>query len=146
VTQHDLAFQGIPNASQLGELSTGMSFEQDYPSLGLPKGIDTRVQAVKVDITAKSGVTSFDFLHALRITMTPKNSTAEPTELINYEKPDGAVVGATLTVPSKNPLNILEQWKSDRATFNVEVAGILPEQAWTIDFSVHFTGKISYKY
>ncbi len=32
------------------------------------------------------------------------------------------------------------------AEFAVEVAGMLPEQAWTIDASIHFAGKASYKY
>jgi hypothetical protein len=146
VTQHDIAFAGVPHAALLGDLSTSMSFSQDRPGLDLPKGIDTSAQAVKVEFSAKSGIEDFQFLRALRVTMTPPDSSAEPIELINYERVDGATVGATLTVPSKNPVNILEQWKADSAVFNIEMAGTLPEQAWTIDMSVHFVGKLSYKF
>jgi hypothetical protein len=145
VTQHDVAFPGIPNASQLGDLSTGMSFTQERPALDLPKGIDSSVQAVSIELTAKTGISDFDFLKALRITMVPKGGS-EPIELINYEKATGAVVGKKLTIASKNPVNILEQWKADSATFTVDVAGTLPEVNWTIDMSVHFAGKASYKY
>jgi hypothetical protein len=146
VTQHDIAFEGVPNAALLGDVSTALSFTQERPDLDFTNGLDSSAQAVKVELIAKTGIQNFDFLRALRITMTPKVSTDEPIEIINYEKADGAVVGATLTIPSKNPLNILEQWNADGAVFNVQVAGNLPEQAWSIDMSAHFSGKISYKY
>ena len=145
VTQHDIAFPGVPGASQLGDLSTGKSFTQERPALDLPSGIDSSVQAVSIELTAKTGIASFDFLKALRISMVPMGGSA-PIELINYEKAAGSTVGKTLTIASKNPVNILEQWKAASATFTVDVAGTLPEQAWTIDMSVHFAGKASYKY
>jgi hypothetical protein len=145
VTQHDIAFPGIPGAAQLGDLSTGKSFTQERPALDLPSQIDSSVQAVKIELTAKTGITNFDFLKALRITMIPKGGT-EAIELINYEKTGSATVGKVLTIAAKNPVNILEQWKADSATFTVDVAGTLPEANWTIDMSVHFAGKASFKY
>lgn len=145
VTQHDIGFEGVPFGGALGDLSTGKSFTQERP-LELPEVLDSSVQAVKVELRAKTGIKNFDFLRALRITMAPKGSTAEPIELINYERKAGAAGGPTLSIPSKNPVNILEQWKTDSAVFNVQVVGTLPEQAWTIDMSVHFSGKVSYKY
>ena len=81
---------------------------------------------------------------AVRITI-PKGGS-EPIELINYEKAPNVTVGKVLSIASKNPVNILEQWKADSATFTVDVAGTLPEANWTIDMSVHFAGKASYKY
>ena len=146
ITQHDVGFEGIPSAAQLGEISTGMSFTQDLPALDLPKEIDSSVKAMKVELHVKTGITNFDFLRALRITMAPKDGSSEPVELINYEKVAGSVVGATLEITSKNPVNILDQWKTDSAVFNVQLAGTLPAEAWTIDISVHFAGKVSYKY
>jgi hypothetical protein len=146
VTQHGLAFAGIPLANRTGDVSTDLTFTQSLPDLGLPKGIDSSVKAVKIDLVATSGIESFDFLRSLRVTMSPKDSTAAPVELVAYEKADGATVGSILTIPSLNPVNILDQWKADSATFDIQVAGALPEQAWTIDMSVHFAGKVSYKY
>jgi hypothetical protein len=145
VTQHDIAFEGVPFGASLGDVSTGKSFTQERP-LDLPKALDSTVQAVKIELHAKTGIKDFAFLRALRITMAPTGGTTPAVELINYEKKDGAVIGATLSIPSKNPVNILEQWKADSAIFNVEVAGTLPSEAWTIDMSVHFSGKVSYKY
>lgn len=144
VTQHDVTFEGIPLGSRLGEVATHLTFVQDRP-LDLPKALDSTVKAVKVELHARKGIQNFDFLHALRITMTPKGSN-EAIELVDYEKAPGAPSSATLSIASKNPVNILEQWKADTATFNVDVAGILPEKAWSLDLSVHFSGKVSYKY
>jgi hypothetical protein len=146
VTEHDIAFAGVPNAGLLGDLSMGMSFTQERPGLSLPTALDSTVEAVKVELRAKTGIQDFSFLRALRVTMTPKDSTAAPVELVNYEKAEGSVSGTTLTIPSKNPVNILDQWKADSAIFSFEVAGTLPEQAWTIDMSVFFKGQLSYKY
>ncbi|MES1210118.1 MAG: hypothetical protein ABUS79_29635, partial [Pseudomonadota bacterium] len=65
VTQHDIAFEGIPGASLLGDVSTGMTFTQERPALDLPPGIDSSVQAVKIELTAKTGIQDFAFLRAL---------------------------------------------------------------------------------
>lgn len=153
VTQHGISIPGVPagaaaflgGTSSGGDTSTKVSFNQTLPDLNLPKDLTSTVKAVKVDFIAKDGVKDFSFVHALRVTMTPKGSTTV-TELINYQKQDGATVGKTLSIDSQNPVNILDQWKTDSATFNVEVMGDLPTGAWTFDMVVHFSGQVTYKY
>jgi hypothetical protein len=145
VTQHDVAFSGIPLAGRLGDVATELTFMQDKPSLGLPKEIDTSVKAVQVELTARTGITTFDFLRSLRVTMAPNDGSSAPVELINYEKVGSGSVGGTLSIPSQNPVNILDQWKTDSAKFTVQLEGVLPEQDWTVDLRVHFAGKLSYK-
>ncbi|HEY4183976.1 MAG TPA: hypothetical protein VGP07_02865 [Polyangia bacterium] len=146
VTQHGIAVVGVPTAISGGnDMSTNLSFTQSLPDLNLPADLGSTVKAVKVDLVAKSGVDNFDFLKSLRITMTPAGSTV-PTELINYQKADGATVGNKLSIDSLNPVNILDQWKANKAVFNIEVEGKLPSQTWTMDMSVHFAGQVSYKY
>ncbi len=152
VTQHGISIPAVPAAASMflastggGEVSTKTSFQQSLPDLNLPKDLTSTVKAVKIDFIAKDGITDFSFLHSLRITMTPKGST-NVTELINYEKQDGATVGKTLSIDSQNPFNILDQWKADSATFNIAVDGNLPAGNWTFDMSVHFSGHVTYKY
>lgn len=149
VTQHGISVPGVPAAASSflggGDVSTSMSFDESLPDLNLPKDLTSTVKAVKVDLIAKDGIQDFSFLHSLRITMTPKGSKTV-TELINYTRPDGATVGKTLSIDSLNPVNILDQWKADSATFNVQVEGELPSANWTFDMSVHFSGQVSYKY
>jgi hypothetical protein len=145
VTQHGITMGGVPaGLSGGGDLSTNLSFTQTLPDLNLPKDLDSSVKAVKVDLIAQTGIDNFDFLSSMRITMSPPGSAA-PIELINYEKGDGTT-GKTLSIESLNPVNILQQWKANSAVFNVQVAGHLPSQAWTMDMAVHFSGQVSYKY
>jgi hypothetical protein len=144
ITQHDLAFEGVPLAAMLGDVSLSKSFSQKHQRLELPEGLDTEVKALGITLTAKSGIENFDFLKALRLTMS--DDVHEPVELIDYTRVDGAPSTNVLTMESKNPVNTLDQWKTDSATFTVEVAGALPAQAWKVDLAVRFAGKIKYKY
>lgn len=144
VTQHDISVPGIPMAARVGDVSTHLTFTQSLPSLGLPKGLASNVDAAKIDFIAKKGIKDFSFIKALRVTVTP-NGSPSPIELVNYEKADGAVVGSTLSVDSRAAVDVLEQW-TDKAIFDIQVAGALPQDAWAVDLTIHFNGKVSYKY
>lgn len=144
VTQKGLAFDGVPLGGLLGEVSVTQSFSQKHQKLELPDGIDTEVKALGVSLTAKTGVQDFSFIHNLRLTMT--DGVHAPVELINYEQDPGAAPSNVLTMVSANPVNTLDQWKTDAATFTVEVAGTLPTDSWTVDLSIRFAGKIKYEY
>ena len=144
VTQHDIAIAGLPMAGRLGDVSTHFSFTETLPALNLPTGTQSNLRSAKVDFVAKKGVTDLSFVKALRVTMTANGSDA-PLELLNYEKADGAVVGATLSVDSLNTIDLLAQWK-DKAVFDIQVAGTLPEADWAVDLTVHFDGQVAYKY
>jgi hypothetical protein len=145
VTQHDIEFAGIPQAAALGgDLAVSKSFSQKHQRLELPAGLDTEVKALGVTLTAKSGIENFDFLKVLRVTMS--DDVHDPVELINYARVDGAPSTNVLTMESANPVNTLDQWKTDSATFTIEVAGTLPPQDWKVDLAVRFAGKVKYKY
>jgi hypothetical protein len=144
VTQHDLAFAGVPLGGILGDVSMTRSFSQKHEKLDLPDGIDSEVKALGVSLIAKNGVKDFGFIHNLRLTMS--DDTHAPVELINYQQDANAKPSAVLTMQSANPVNTLEQWKTDRATFTIEVAGTLPDADWTVDLAIRFSGKVKYKY
>jgi hypothetical protein len=144
ITQHDLKFDGVPLAAALGDVSVSKSFSQQHQRLELPDGLDTEVKALGVTLTAKSGIENFDFIKELRVTMS--DDVHAPVELIDYTRVDGAPSTNVLTMESKNPVNTLDQWKTDSATFTIEIAGALPPQDWKVDLSVRFAGKITYKY
>jgi hypothetical protein len=144
VTQKGLAFDGVPLGGLLGDVSIVQSFSQKHEKLELPDGLDTEVKALGVSLTAKSGIQDFAFIHNLRLTMT--DGTHTPVELINYQQQPGAAPSGVLTMESANPVNTLDQWKTDSATFTVEVAGSLPSDPWTVDLGIRFAGKIKYQY
>jgi hypothetical protein len=145
ITQHDLKFDGVSLAgNSLGDLSLSKSFSQQHQRLELPAGLDSEVKALGITLTAKSGIENFDFLKNLRLTMS--DDVHAPVEIINYQRVDGAPSTNVLTMEAANPVNTLDQWKTDSATFTIEVAGTLPPQDWAVDLAVRFAGKIKYSY
>jgi hypothetical protein len=146
ITQHDVAFQGVaPSANvAVGDLALTQSFSQQHQRLELPAGLKTEVKAMGVTLTAKTGIDNFDFLKNMRVTMS--DGTHSPIELIDYQRVDGAPSTNVLTIESANPVNTLDQWKTDTANFTLDVAGAMPTGDWTIDVSVRFAGKIVYNY
>ena len=145
ITQHDVAFQAIAPANvDVGDVALTQTFTQQHQKLDLPAGLTTQVKAMGVTLTAKSGIENFDFLKNMRLTMS--DGVHPPVELINYERVDGAPSTNVLTIESANPVDTLEQWKTDSANFALDCAGAMPTNDWTIDVSVRFAGKIVYKY
>jgi hypothetical protein len=144
ITQHDVKFEGVPAAANLGDVSMTKTFSQQHQRLELPSGLTTEVKAMGVTFTAKTGIDNFDFMKNMRVSMS--DGTHAPIELIDYQRVDGAPSTNVLTVESANPVNTLDEWKTDSATFTVDIAGALPSGDWTLDVSVRFAGKIVYKY
>jgi hypothetical protein len=145
ITQHDVVFQGVPQSQvNIGDVALTKSFSQQHQRLDLPAGLTTEVKAMGVTLTAKSGIDNFDFLKNMRVSMS--DGTHEPVELVDYQRVDGAPSTNVLTIESANPVNTLDEWKTDSATFTVDLAGALPSGDWSIDVSVRFAGKLVYKY
>jgi hypothetical protein len=144
VTQKGLAFEGVPIGNLIGEVSMSQSFTQKHSKLDLPKGLDSEVKALGVSLFAKSGIQDFSFLHSLQVTMSDGNHPA--VELINYQMVPGAKPSPELDMVSANPVNTLDQWKTDSATFTVNVAGTLPTQNWSVDLRIRFGGKVKYTF
>jgi hypothetical protein len=145
VTQHDLTFDGVPGAAALGgDVSLSKSFSQKHQRLDLPASLNTEVKALGVTLTAKSGIENFDFLKALHVTMS--DDVHDPITLIDHTRVEGAPSTNVLTMESANPVDTLDQWKTDSATFTIDVAGALPPQDWKVDLAVRFAGKVTYKY
>jgi hypothetical protein len=143
VTQHDVLFDGVPRPATAGDVALVRSYSQAHDKLDLPDDINPEVRALGVSLTAKRGIQDFMFIHNLRVTMS--DETHAPVELIAYQQQPGAVPASVLNVDCANPVNTLEAWRTDAATFTIEVAGDLPEQEWAADIAVRFAGKIKYQ-
>ena len=144
ITQHDVVFAGVPAATGLGDVSLTKSFSQQHQRLDLPAGLTTEVKAMGVTLTAKSGIDNFDFLKDMQLTMS--DGVHPAVQLIDYQRVDGAPSTNVLTIESANPVNTLDEWKTDTATFTVTMAGALPPADWSLDVAVRFAGKLVYNY
>jgi hypothetical protein len=142
VTQRGLVFGGVAAA---GEASMEKSYSQQHGKLDLPAGLDSEIKTLSVTLTATGGVADLSFIHHLRITMAADGGGA-PIELGSYDPRGGAAVGAEIGLTTLNPINVLDAWKTDSATFTLEIAGALPTNDWTGDVTVHFSGMAKYSY
>jgi hypothetical protein len=144
ITQHDVTFDGVPQAAAAGDVSVTKTYSQQHQRLELPSGVDTEVKALGVTLTAKSGIDNFDFLKNMQLTMS--DGVHPAVTLIDYQRVDGAPSTNVLTIESANPVNTLDEWKTDTATFSVTMAGALPPADWSLDVGVRFAGKLVYNY
>jgi hypothetical protein len=144
ITRHDIAFEGVPVAALIGDVSVTQSFSQMHDKLDLPNGLDPEVKALGVTVTAKAGIQDFGFLHNFRLLMS--DNVHDPVELVSYESDPTAPPSNVLTLTTANPVNIFDQWKTSSATFTIEVAGTLPPNAWSIDLGIRFSAKAKYTY
>jgi hypothetical protein len=144
VTKSDIAFEGVPIGAVLGDVSMTKSFSQKHSALELPEGLTTEVHAIGVTLKAKSGIKDLSFIRMLRVTMADEKNPGAAIELISYQADAAKPAGDTLVMVSANPVNALDQWKTDSAMFTVDVAGTLPTENWTADLVMRFGGSIKY--
>ncbi len=148
VTQKGLSFQGIPNAHQLGEVSTSQSFTLSSDNLSWAKNLNSEVYATKVEVKADSGVQDLGFIHYARVTLTDgaADSTTPGVDLIDYERPDNAPASSVISVKTNYPIDVTKVWEAKQIVVTLQLAGVFPEQAWSADVTLHLGGKISYKF
>lgn len=143
ITQSGLAFEGVP--AVVGDASMTKSYSQQHSKLDLPSQLDTQVKTLAVTLTATSGVTDVSFIHFMSISMSA-DADSDPIVIGSYDPAAGTTVGDQLKLTTLNPVNILDAWKTDTATFTLQIAGTLPTNAWTADVSINLSGSAKYTY
>jgi hypothetical protein len=144
ITQTNVSFDGVP--AGFGLASMKQTFTGHHPSLDFPSELRAEVRAVQVILRAREGITDFAFLDSLRVVMQDDARKKAPVEILSYERGEIATPTPVLYLPAGNPANVIEQWKTDAAVFTLEVAGTLPERLWSVDVTLSFAGKASWKY
>jgi hypothetical protein len=143
ITQSGLTFEGV--AAAMGDASMTKSYSQQHSQLDLPSQLDTQVRTLAVTLTATSGVTDLSFIKFMSVSMSADADSA-PTVIGSYEPATGAAVGNQLKLTTLNPVNILDAWKTDTATFTLQLAGTLPTSDWTGQVSIDLSGSAKYTY
>lgn len=143
ITQSGLSFAGVPVA--VGDASMTKSYSQQHSKLDLPAQLDTQVKTLAVTLTVTSGVTDVSFIHSMSISMSA-DANSDPIVIGTYDPAAGSAVGDQLKLTTLNPVNILDAWKTDTATFTLQIAGTLPTSDWTADVSIDLSGSAKYTY
>ena len=143
ITQHGIMFDGMA----AGGDSMIKSYSQQHPKLDIPAGIDSELKPVAATLVARNGVFDLSFIRSLSLSMTV-DGTSAPVALGSYEPAAGAPAGDQISLTTVNPVNILEAWKTDSATFTLQIVGQLPTNDWAGDVSLDLSvsAKATYTY
>jgi hypothetical protein len=64
---------------------------------------------------------------------------------MNYERNEEAPSSSVIDVSIPAPVDITTVWSADKTVIELQLAGQLPEQDWTVDVTLNLSGKITYK-
>jgi hypothetical protein len=65
---------------------------------------------------------------------------------LDYDRAADAPAGSAIQVDMPAPVDITTAWTADTTIVELDVAGQLPTQDWTIDVTLKLSGRIAYKY
>jgi hypothetical protein len=144
ITHRGLMFEAAPIEIP-GEIAVSKSFSQEHGKLEFPEGLESEVKTLAITLKATSGVSDLSFIRYLRISMSA-GAEHPAIELGTYDADTDRSSGPHITLTTLNPVNVLDAWKTESATFTLDVAGSLPTRSWTADITVRFAGKAKYSY
>jgi hypothetical protein len=145
ITQRNLTFSGSLSGLVPGDVAMSRSFSQSHSKLLFPAGFTPEVRVLGVMLVAGAGIDDFSFVRLVRVSMSDDSGVRPATEIVNYREAADAQRGPILDIANTAPADVLDQLKTDSATFVVEVAGALPEQDWTMDVSVRLAASLRYQ-
>lgn len=147
VTQKNLVFQGsgMAGTGWNGEVAATQTFVLSADNLDWIKDLNSKVYLTQIDLAATRGVENLDFIHFARVTMADADGKELPVELVNYARANEAPSSAHLSAKTPYPIDISKVWTAKKLLVTVSVAGTLPEVGWSVDVTLHLSGKISYK-
>jgi hypothetical protein len=145
VTQKGVAFYGVTGAPAAGEVSGTQSFTLSSDNLSWIKDLNSKVYLTEIDLQATSGVADLGFIHYARVTMADADAPGTAIELVDYTQPDNYTPNPVLAAKTPYPIDLGLVWTAKRILITMTVAGVLPEQSWAVDVTLHLSGKITYK-
>jgi len=144
ITQHGLRMAGVPGAAQVGDTSVTSSFT--FSSSAWAKHMNSQVFVHQVTITARGDLPNLDFIKNARVTAAAPAISESATDLVNYERSQDAPSSASVEVTMPAPVDITSLWSAGQVVVELQVAGQLPEQDWTVDVTVKVSGNITYEF
>jgi hypothetical protein len=97
-----------------------------------------------VTIAASGSLPNLEFIDLALVTASNPASPESQTELLNYDRSETAPSSSDIDVSMATSIDITTLWSADQAVIELQVAGQLPEQDWTVDLTLILSGKMTY--
>jgi hypothetical protein len=146
ITQRGLKIPGIPKAKLAGDVSVSSSFTFSSSNTAWAKSMNSSVYVRQVEVTASGGVDNLDFIKAAHLIMTDSEDSESSTELVSYDRCDGAPSSSVIDVSMPKPIDITPLWSAAKTVIELQMAGQLPEEDWAVDVVLKLNGEITYKF
>ncbi len=145
VTQSDIAFEGVPRIPGITDVSTTLSTSFDHPKgFELPEFFNPELHPLSASIEGRGGMQDLSFIEGLSLTLSSRGEGAPPSSVVaSYERTSEGLVGRVVNMQTDNDSDVLSYWSTKAAYYDVTLWGVLPEDAWAIDVTVAFSGRIS---
>jgi len=107
--------------------------------------LDTNLELTRAELRATSGVTDLAFINSAHVTLASGNpeSTLPTLSVVDCDG-DCLASGTTLSVPAGVQHDATEYLRSGSIVVELDVAGELPDHAWTMDVDVCMRGRAGY--
>jgi hypothetical protein len=143
ITQHGVKMAGVPETTQAGDASVTGSFTLSSSTTAWAKHMDSEVFVHQVTIAASDGLADLDFIESARVTAADPAISEGTAEIMNYDRGEDAPAGSAIEVSMPSPIDITTLWSANKAVIELQMAGQLPEQDWTVDVTLKISGKIT---
>jgi hypothetical protein len=145
MTQSDVGFDGVPRIPGLPSETGTLRTSFDHPKgFELPGFFNPELYPLSANITGLGDMRDLTFVEGLTLTLASRAEDGPPPRVVaTYERSAGGNVGRVVELETDGDSDVLTYWSTQRAFYDVEIWGILPEQAWAIDVNVAFSGSIS---
>jgi hypothetical protein len=144
ITQHGLKMAGVPGAALLGDTSVTSSFT--FSSSARTKHMNSEILVHKVTITAGGNLANLDFIKSARVTAAASALSEGTTAIVDYERSANAPSTSVIEVSLPAPIDVTSLWSANQLVIELQVAGQLPEQDWSVDLALNLSGNITYKF
>jgi hypothetical protein len=135
-----------PASPSGGDVSVSGTFTLSSSDAAWAKRMNTAVHLHQLTIAQGGTLPSLDFITSAHVTVAASSSPESPTTILDYDRAADAPAGSAIQVDMPAPVDITTAWTADTTIVELDVAGQLPTQDWTIDVTLKLSGRIAYKY
>ena len=135
----------------LPSVSVEQSFQRDgldeIPSALDEIGAEASVSLLAIEVVATSGLSSFEGIDRVAITMAPTNanSTLPPTVLARCDRAAGCDTSSdVVTLDGDSSANLVNYLREGELDFTLQLQGVPPLETWSFDVDVCMSGEGAY--
>ena len=145
LTQSDVAIDGVPRIPGLSAEPSVVTTSFNHPKgFELPDLFKSELFASSAKVTGEGDIDDMSFVEGLTLTLASRAENApEPIVVARYEREQGGPSGSVMQMETDSDSNVLSYWETNSAYYDLSVWGVMPEDAWSLDVTVAFSGSIS---